>query len=84
MGGALIVKSDPDPVVSFRETVLEKSCCIVMSKFPNKHKRLYMEVTPMEEGLAEAIDEGIIGPRDDLKVHSKVFKLKSLDGIRIS
>ncbi|GJW52901.1 retrotransposon protein, putative, ty1-copia subclass [Tanacetum coccineum] len=33
MGGAPIVKSDPDPVVSFRETVLEKSCHVVMSYY---------------------------------------------------
>ncbi|XP_050897884.1 elongation factor 2-like [Lathyrus oleraceus] len=32
MGGAEIVKSDP--VVSFRETVLERSCRTVMSKSP--------------------------------------------------
>ncbi|KAJ0578865.1 putative ribosomal protein S5 domain 2-type [Helianthus annuus] len=36
-----------------------------MSKSPNKHNRLYMEARPLEEGLAEAIDEGRIGPRDD-------------------
>ncbi|KAA8532240.1 hypothetical protein F0562_032273 [Nyssa sinensis] len=71
MGGAEIVKSDP--VVSFRETVLEKSCRIVMSKSPNKHNRLYMEARPMEEGLAEAIDDGRIGPRDDPKVRSKIL-----------
>ncbi|KAJ0715879.1 putative protein-synthesizing GTPase [Helianthus annuus] len=66
MGGAEIVVSDP--VVSFRETVLEKSSRTVMSKSPNKHNRLYMEARPMEEGLAEAIDEGRVGPRDDPKV----------------
>ncbi|KAK4787490.1 hypothetical protein SAY86_011323 [Trapa natans] len=71
MGGAEIVKSDP--VVSFRETVLEKSCRTVMSKSPNKHNRLYMEARPLEEGLAEAIDEGKIGPRDDPKVRSKIL-----------
>ncbi|VFQ77244.1 unnamed protein product [Cuscuta campestris] len=71
MGGAEIVKSDP--VVSFRETVLEKSCRTVMSKSPNKHNCLYMETRPMEEGLAEAIDEGRIGPRDDPKVRSKIL-----------
>ncbi|GKD73154.1 elongation factor 2 [Tanacetum coccineum] len=59
MGGAPIVKSNP--VVSFRETVLEKSFRTVMSKFPNKHNRLYMEGKPMEEGLAEAIDKGRLG-----------------------
>ncbi|GJW92405.1 arginine--tRNA ligase, chloroplastic/mitochondrial [Tanacetum coccineum] len=59
MGGAPIVKSNP--AVSFRETVLEKSFRTVMSKFPNKHNRLYMEGKPMEEGLAEAIDKGRLG-----------------------
>ncbi|KAD5318036.1 hypothetical protein E3N88_17982 [Mikania micrantha] len=71
MGGAEIVVSDP--VVSFRETVLEKSSRTVMSKSPNKHNRLYMEARPMEDGLAEAIDEGRIGPRDDPKVRGKIL-----------
>ncbi|PWA68375.1 Elongation factor G, III-V domain-containing protein [Artemisia annua] len=62
-----------DPVVSFRETVLEKSSRTVMSKSPNKHNRLYMEAQPMEEGLAEAIDEGRIGPRDDPKLRGKLL-----------
>ncbi|GBG71328.1 hypothetical protein CBR_g8750 [Chara braunii] len=71
MGGAEIRVSDP--VVSFRETVLEKSCRTVMSKSPNKHNRLYFEARPMEEGLAEAIDDGKIGPKDDPKVRSKIL-----------
>ncbi|KAG2600568.1 hypothetical protein PVAP13_5KG527914 [Panicum virgatum] len=71
MGGAEIIVSPP--VVSFRETVLEKSCRTVMSKSPNKHNRLYMEARPLEEGLPEAIDEGRIGPRDDPKVRSKIL-----------
>jgi elongation factor 2 len=71
MGGAEIVVSDP--VVSFRETVLEKSSRTVMSKSPNKHNRLYFEARPLEDGLAEAIDDGRIGPRDDPKVRSKVL-----------
>ncbi|GJV42161.1 elongation factor 2 [Tanacetum coccineum] len=71
MGGAEIIVADP--VVSFRETVLEKSSRTVMSKSPNRHNRLYMEARPMEEGLAEAIDEGRIGPRDDPKARSKIL-----------
>ncbi|GLJ52608.1 hypothetical protein SUGI_1119670 [Cryptomeria japonica] len=71
MGGAEIVVSDP--IVSFRETVLEKSHHVVMSKSPNKNNRLYFEARSMEEGLAEAIDEGRIGPRDDPKVRGKVL-----------
>ncbi|CAN6181751.1 unnamed protein product [Urochloa humidicola] len=71
MGGAPIDVTLPS--VSFRETVLERSCRTVMSKSQNKHNRLYMEARPMEQGLAEAIDEGRIGPRDDPKVRSKIL-----------
>jgi elongation factor 2 len=71
MGGAEIIVSPP--VVSFRETVLEKSCRTVMSKSPNKHNRLYMEARPLGEGLPEAIDDDRIGPRDDPKVRSKIL-----------
>jgi elongation factor 2 len=71
MSGAEIIVSPP--LVSFRETVLEKSCHTVMSKSPNKHNRLYMEARPLEDGLSEAIDEGRIGPRDDPKTRSKIL-----------
>lgn len=71
MGGAEIRISDP--VVSFRETVSAQSDHTVMSKSPNKHNRLYMQARPMEDGLAEAIDEGKIGPRDDPKARSKIL-----------
>ena len=42
MGGAEIRISDP--VVSFRETVTATSNHICMSKSPNKHNRLYLQV----------------------------------------
>jgi hypothetical protein len=44
MGGAEIRISDP--VVSFRETVIATSDHVVMSKSPNKHNRLYLQVCP--------------------------------------
>ncbi|MCO5596604.1 hypothetical protein L7F22_050670 [Adiantum nelumboides] len=59
-----------NPVVSFKEIVLEKSNYTVMSKSPNKHNCLYYEARPIEE-LAEAMDEGRIGPRDDPKWATK-------------
>jgi len=71
MGGAEIRVSEP--VVSFRETVLDASDHTVMSKSPNKHNRLYFQARPMEDGLAEAIDEGKVGPRDDPKNRSKIL-----------
>lgn len=69
MGGAEIRVSDP--VVSFRETVSATSDHVVMSKSPNKHNRLYLQARNMEDGLAEAIDDGKCGPRDDPKQRSK-------------
>ncbi|KAK9826819.1 hypothetical protein WJX81_004081 [Elliptochloris bilobata] len=71
MGGAEIRISDP--VVAFRETVTATSDHVVMSKSPNKHNRLYLQARPMEDGLAEAVDEGRIGPRDDPKLRSKIL-----------
>jgi elongation factor 2 len=71
MGGAPIRVSPP--VVSFRETVSATSDHIVMSKSPNKHNRIYLQARPMEEGLAEAIDDGKIGPRDDPKIRGKIM-----------
>lgn len=47
-----------EPVVAFRETVSAQSDHVVMSKSPNKHNRLYIQARPMEDGLAEAIEEG--------------------------
>jgi len=71
MGGAPIKVSDP--VVSFRETVNETSDHTCMSKSPNKHNRIYMEARPLEDGLAEDIDEGNVGPRDEPKARAKLL-----------
>lgn len=71
MGGAQINVSDP--VVSYRESVSDRSDHTCMAKSPNKHNRIYLEARPMEEGLAEAIDEGDIGPLDDVKLRGKIL-----------
>mmetsp|Transcript_38624 Transcript_38624/g.74033 ORF Transcript_38624/g.74033 Transcript_38624/m.74033 type:complete len:844 (+) Transcript_38624:80-2611(+) len=74
MGGAEIRVSEP--VVSFRETVYDTSDHICMSKSPNKHNRLYLQCCPFEEGLAEAVDEGNVGPRDDPKARGRYLAEK--------
>ncbi|KAG0554384.1 hypothetical protein KC19_12G087300 [Ceratodon purpureus] len=71
MGGAEIVVSEP--VVSFKETVSEKSSHTVMSKSANKHNRLYFEARPLEPGLPEAIDSDRVAQRDDPKTRSKIL-----------
>merc|ERR1711871_815922 len=74
MGGAPIRVSEP--VVSFRETVSKASEKTVMSKSPNKHNRVYMTARPLEEGLPEAIDEGLVGPRDEPKARGRYLAEK--------
>merc|ERR1711922_123075 len=60
-----------DPVVSYRETVSEESNQMCLSKSPNKHNRLFMRAVPMPDGLAEDIDNGECGPRDDFKTRGR-------------
>jgi elongation factor 2 len=62
-----------DPVVSFRETVIEESDRVCLSKSPNKHNRLYVKALPMSAELQNAIEGGSIGPKDDPKNRAKVL-----------
>jgi elongation factor 2 len=65
-----------DPVVSFRETVSDKSDQVCLSKSPNKHNRLYMVAEPFPQGLAEDIDNNVITAKDDPKQRAKVLSEK--------
>lgn len=74
MGGAEIVVSEP--VVSFRETVTDTSNQVCLSKSPNKHNRLFVVATPLEEGLSEAIDAGQVTPKDEPKARARLLAEK--------
>ncbi|XP_029285161.1 elongation factor 2-like [Cottoperca gobio] len=60
-----------DPVVSYRETVSVESTVVCLSKSPNKHNRLFMKAAPFDEGLAENIEKGDVGPRQELKARAR-------------
>jgi len=62
-----------EPVVSFRETVAAESEIMCLSKSPNKHNRIFMKASPLEEGMSEAIEAGKINPRDDPKVRGRLM-----------
>ncbi|KAL1842186.1 hypothetical protein VTJ49DRAFT_5873 [Mycothermus thermophilus] len=62
-----------DPVVQYRETVSNKSSITALSKSPNKHNRLYMVAEPLDEELSNAIENGVINPRDDIKVRARIL-----------
>merc|ERR1711977_770542 len=69
MKGTPIVKGDP--VVSFRETVVEESDRMCLSKSPNKHNRLFMKAQPLTEELSKAIDDGVVTSTDDVKTRGR-------------
>lgn len=71
MGGTEINISEP--VVKYCETVTSRSSHMCMAKSPNKLNRMYMEARPLEDGLAEAIDDGCVRAQEDAKVRSKVL-----------
>jgi len=66
-----------DPVVSYRETVIDESNQVCLSKSPNKHNRLYMKCVNMPEGLAEDIEKGVdINPRMEFKQRARFLNEK--------
>lgn len=73
---ACIPLKKSDPVVSYRETVSEESNIMCLSKSPNKHNRLFMKACPMPDGLADAIENGEVGSRDDPKQRAKLMHEK--------
>jgi len=58
-----IVKSEP--VVTYKETVADKSSVVCLSKSANKHNRLYAIAEPLGEELCKGIESGDINVRDD-------------------
>merc|ERR1712055_790924 len=68
---ACIPLKKSDPVVSYRETVQEESTQTCLSKYPNKHNRLFMTAVNMPEGLPEDIDNGDVTSRDDPKIRGR-------------
>jgi len=62
-----------DPVVSFRETVSTLSNQICLSKSPNKHNRLYVQAQPMDDGLPDDIENGVISAKEDPKVRGRAL-----------
>jgi elongation factor 2 len=71
MKGAPIKVSEP--VVSFCETVSKESDMQCVAKSANKHNRIYMVAEPMDEKLAQEIDDGGLKMTDDPKIRARRF-----------
>jgi elongation factor 2 len=65
-----------EPVVSYRETVSAESDIMCLAKSPNKHNRLFMKAAPLPDGCAEAIDNGDIAPRQEVKERARLLSEK--------
>lgn len=70
------MKSDikvSDPVVPLRETVVEKSSQVCLSKSPNKHNRLYVTAEPLHPELVDKMANKDVSDRDDVNIRSKLL-----------
>jgi len=61
------------PTVPYKETVTADSFKQALSKSPNKHNRLYVIATPMEEECVVAIENGVIFPTQEAKKRGRIL-----------
>ncbi len=71
----LEVKVSP-PVVTYRETVREKSQ-IFEGKSPNKHNKLYISVEPLDQKTIELIQKGEVTEDQDPRERAKILREKA-------
>jgi elongation factor 2 len=62
-----------DPIVSYMETICEKSSETCLSKSPNKHNRLFMTAEPIHEELIMKIEKEDIFPSQDVKARARIL-----------
>merc|ERR1719400_343245 len=60
-----------DPVVSYKETVIEDSTQTCLFKSPNKHNRIYCQAAPMGDELALAVEEDKITSKQDQRERAR-------------
>lgn len=71
LAGIPVLKDDP--IVSYRETIAEKSKEQCLSKSPNKHNRLFMSAEPINDQLVLDIEAEKIFPSQDVKARARVL-----------
>ena len=62
-----------EPVVTYKETITEKSSQDCLAKSRNKHNRLYAFAEPLEDELADAIEADKVTAKQDHKVRGKLL-----------
>lgn len=62
-----------DPVVTYKETVIEESNIMCLSKSPNKHNRIYIQAAPIGDELTDAIEADKISAKQDQKERNRTL-----------
>lgn len=62
-----------EPVVSYKETILEKSSMECLAKSQNKLNRVFCRAEPISDELVAEIEEGKLGPHIDAKTIVRSF-----------
>ncbi|EXJ57009.1 elongation factor 2 [Cladophialophora yegresii CBS 114405] len=65
-----------DPVTRFCETVTETSAIMCYALTPNKKNKLTMIAEPLDDGVAEDIEAGVVKIRDPIRKVAKFFEEK--------
>jgi 116 kDa U5 small nuclear ribonucleoprotein component len=65
-----------DPIVGFRETVMEISSVKCISETANKRNKLTFIAEPLEDGLAELLEAGKVNPSWDTRKMGRFFQTK--------
>lgn len=65
-----------DPVTRFCETVIETSAIKCYALTPNKKNKLTMVAEPLDPGIAEDIETGVVNIKDPTRVVGKFFEEK--------
>ncbi|KAI3390002.1 hypothetical protein SNEBB_007591 [Seison nebaliae] len=65
-----------DPVVTFRETVVESSTLKCFAETPNKKNTLFMIAEPLDKGICDDIENGQLKNSMEKNEMMKIFQLK--------
>ncbi|PYH99551.1 U5 small nuclear ribonucleo protein component [Aspergillus ellipticus CBS 707.79] len=63
-----------DPVTRFCETVVETSAIMCYSITPNKKNKITMIAEPLDEGVAEDIESGLVNIKDSIRKVARFFE----------
>jgi len=71
LAGVEVLKDDP--IVSYRESITEKSVETCLSKSPNKHNRLFMSAEPLDDELVAKIEKEEVFASQDVKARARIL-----------